>query len=315
MLKQINRISYIDKMNINKLDLNLLKVFSTLYDTGNVTRAGERMGLAQSSMSNALNRLREQFDDPLFQRTPQGMLPTARAQQLAPQIESILSGAERLLEAQTFVPEEAVRQITIASSDLFVSATAPGLMARLSALAPGISLNFVALDKQRLEAQLDSQQIDFAVGTFDQLPARFHRRQLAREAFICIAASQHPNIGHRLSLERYTSLRHVLVTLNADSLGAVDTILAKQGLTREIAMICAQFSAAVEVVAKSQLIATVPSAVKEMAMRAGCRVIAVPLEIPSWSTELVQTQQTQSSQLYRFVAGQIDAAITANKDA
>ena len=50
-------------MNLAAIDLDLLVVFDALIETRNVTRAGQRIGLAQPSMSSALARLRALLDD------------------------------------------------------------------------------------------------------------------------------------------------------------------------------------------------------------------------------------------------------------
>ncbi|NVJ11705.1 LysR family transcriptional regulator, partial [Myxococcus sp. AM001] len=68
--------------NLRQLDLNLLLVFDALMQEGNLTRAAERLHLSQSTVSNALARLRQQLGEELFQRTARGMTPTARAQAL-----------------------------------------------------------------------------------------------------------------------------------------------------------------------------------------------------------------------------------------
>ena len=46
-------------MRFKKLDLNLLVALDALLTERNVTRAGERIYLSQSAMSNALSRLRQ----------------------------------------------------------------------------------------------------------------------------------------------------------------------------------------------------------------------------------------------------------------
>ena len=77
-------------MNVTDLDLNLLRAFDAIATEGSVTVAGERIGLSQPAMSNALARLRQLFDDPLFVRTPGGMRPTPFAQQLAQPVREAL---------------------------------------------------------------------------------------------------------------------------------------------------------------------------------------------------------------------------------
>lgn len=136
-------------MNINTLDLNLLKTFDALYRERNVTKAGNVLGLAQPSMSNALNRLRAVFDDPLFLRSPGGMQPTERAEQLAPAIEKALHDIRELVQpAKAFNPETVELALVIACSDNLTLRIGPLLAAHLQKHAPGIDLRFVPIDKK-----------------------------------------------------------------------------------------------------------------------------------------------------------------------
>eukprot|EP01034_Spumella_vulgaris_P012949 gene12949-16494_t len=83
------------KMNRNDLrrvDLNLLIVFETLMHERSVTRAAEKLFLGQPAISAALSRLRGLFDDPLFVRTSEGMLPTPRAEAMMDTVRSVLEG-------------------------------------------------------------------------------------------------------------------------------------------------------------------------------------------------------------------------------
>src|SRR6201998_4038733 len=75
--------SYMSPMNWGAFDLNLLVVFDAVMQERSVTRAGSRIGLSQPAVSHALNRLRYMLKDQLFVRTPEGMVPTPRAEQLA----------------------------------------------------------------------------------------------------------------------------------------------------------------------------------------------------------------------------------------
>jgi len=53
-------------MNVHGLDLNLLRVFDTVLRDRSVTTAARHLGLTQPAVSNALARLRAQFEDALF---------------------------------------------------------------------------------------------------------------------------------------------------------------------------------------------------------------------------------------------------------
>jgi hypothetical protein len=101
------------RMNWRAFDLNLLVVFDGLFREGSVTRAGQRLGMSQPAMSHALNRLRYLLKDQLFIRSPTGMVPTPRAEQLAAPLRQALADMEQALEPETFVPAKANRRFSI----------------------------------------------------------------------------------------------------------------------------------------------------------------------------------------------------------
>src|ERR1700692_2838935 len=101
-------------MNWGAFDLNLLIVFDAVMQERSVTRAGSRIGLSQPAMSHALNRLRHRLKDELFIRTPGGMVPTPRAEQLALPLRRALSEMQLMLEPEEFVPAKSARSFTLA---------------------------------------------------------------------------------------------------------------------------------------------------------------------------------------------------------
>src|SRR5438128_6792544 len=102
------------EMNWGAFDLNLLIVFDAVMQERSVTRAGGRIGLSQPAVSHALSRLRHMLKDELFIRTPEGMVPTPRAEQLAEPLRRALNDLQFALEPDTFVPKEASRQFIMA---------------------------------------------------------------------------------------------------------------------------------------------------------------------------------------------------------
>lgn len=218
------------------MDLNLLKAFDALYQERHVGRAGSRIGLAQPSMSNALARLRAQFDDPLFVRSPDGMLPTGRANELALQVRQVLNLVAGMLEQPEFDPLRADDRVIIMAPDLVVLTLAPALMPVLEQCAPRLKVSFQPLDKARCVEALDNEEVDLVIGHFSQLPARFHRRPVRSDSFVCIARVDHPAIGATLTLNDFLAARHALMALSSDFEGEVDRALKRQGLRRDVVM-------------------------------------------------------------------------------
>ncbi|MBO9406839.1 LysR family transcriptional regulator [Shimia sp. R9_1] len=288
-------------MNLNSLDLNLLKAFDALYRERHVGRAGSAIGLAQPSMSNALNRLRARFGDPLFQRGPEGMVPTAKAEVLAPQIQEALQVITRMLAPAEFSPATLDAEVSIAAADLTVTTLAPKLMGRLRETAPGVRVSFLPLDKRSFEQELDDDTLTLALGTFGRLPARFERQTVLKDHFICITRKGFLADGAPMSLDTFVSARHALMTLSGGFAGAVDRALGKRGHSRQVVMTVTQFALLPDIIAQSDMISTIPASLAKTAERAGCSVYDPPLELPSWDIDLIHTRKTTHDPLGRFI--------------
>src|ERR1700756_3118687 len=129
-------------VKLGAIDLNLLVVFDAVMQERNVTRAGQRVGLSQPAMSHALTRLRYMLKDDLFVRSPKGMLPTPRAEQLAVPVRSALDALQHSLEPPQFVPAQSTRSFRIAVDNYAAIVVVGPLVGRISKIAPGVTLEF-----------------------------------------------------------------------------------------------------------------------------------------------------------------------------
>lgn len=250
-------------MNLRRLDLNLLVVFDALMTDRNVTRAGERVGLSQPAMSNALSRLRAYFKDDLFVRGPDGMRPTPRATELAPGIHAALGTIDAALDPVRFDPAEAVRTFRIETNDYVVATYLPQLMALLAREAPGVDVRVTPQTGLTFE-RLDAQDIDFGISAFGDPPERFGSQALAEDVYVVLMRKRHPLADQNLTLNRYAAAQHLLVSPRGDPRGFVDTALAEKGLTRRVALTVNQFSSAAPVVARTDLIVTIPKRIADL---------------------------------------------------
>lgn len=249
-------------MNLRRIDLNLLVIFDALIEERNVTRAAQRVALSQPAFSNALSRLRHYLKDDLFIRRPDGMMPTPRALELAPQIRAALLGIETALERQDFDPAASTRSFTLQTSDYLVSTLLPSLMKRLNQIAPGINVRIVPPNERTFE-MLDARAIDFALGGFGEPPARFDVVTVNDNQFVCMMNGGHALTRGRLDLKRYAAAKHLLITPRGDPVGFVDTALAEQGLSRRIALTVNHFSVVPAIIAETDLIVTLPKRIAE----------------------------------------------------
>ncbi|WP_157217081.1 LysR family transcriptional regulator [Flavisphingomonas formosensis] len=192
------------------LDLNLLRIFDTLMEQRNATRAAERLSLTQSAISHALGRLRRQLDDPLFVRSPHGLQPTARAIEIAGGVREGLVRLQNALAPSLFDPAHAVRRFTLSAGTYFCSLLVPPLVERLRTTAPGISLRVFPISDD-LVAALDGNAIDIALGAFSNMPGRLIVEPLFEEEMVWIAARSSPLVGRTVSAEEIALHRQVVI--------------------------------------------------------------------------------------------------------
>src|SRR5438445_2505101 len=101
------------------MDLKLLVIFEEIYKTRSVSRAGENLGMAQSSVSVALTRLRRHFNDPLFVRTAEGMQPTPYATELLSPVREALELLRVATQQRTaFTPAQSERSFRVCMTDI-----------------------------------------------------------------------------------------------------------------------------------------------------------------------------------------------------
>ncbi|MDK1374287.1 MULTISPECIES: LysR family transcriptional regulator [unclassified Sinorhizobium] len=268
--------------NISRIDLNLLVVFDALVAEGHATRAAERIGLTQPAVSHALNRLRALFGDPLFVRSPRGMVPTPAALDAAPAIRSILEQVEGVLRgSRTFAPEESRRQFVLGLSDYAAYVLLPRLTARVEREAPNISLVIRNTSHGVGLSMLEEGSVELIAGNFPAPPSHICEELLYEEDFVCAGRGDHPALAGSLDLDRYLSLRHLQVSTKGNPHGYVDAVLAERGLKRKVAVTVGHFLMAPFLVDSSDLVATEPRRLfGPVVSRLPLRFFPPPIDIP-----------------------------------
>lgn len=291
--------------NVRGVDLNLLVVFDALVTERSVTKAGERIGLAQPSMSNALTRLRALFDDELFVRTPEGMMPTPIAVEAAEHVRTAILAAEDAINISTvFDPKSADGEISLLTNDFIELTIVPRIFAALERQAPGIRLKTRALLREEFAYELDAGLADFALGGAKILPKRFCHTILFDEGFAGIARRGHPILNERITLEAYLSYNHVLATQDLEIRGIVDDALASMNLSRRVSVVVSNFASVPPLVAKSDLIAVLPRRLAMIADRElPVSMFELPLKVPTVEAKLIWGRGVDRSPMFTWFRG------------
>ena len=246
-------------MDLNGIDLNLLVAFDALMAERNVTRAGARIHRTQPAMSAALSRLRALFKDELFVRGAHGLQPTPRALELGEPLSRALNEIQRTLDfTQHFDPSTSSATFSLGMSDHPTFVLLPRILEALRAQAPSVTLrirSFVARDDA--VTLLDASEIDLALGVpSTQQSGRILTAELFEERFVCVLRKGHPAARGPLTLSKFISLSHLLVSPENERYGHVDAALAQLGVKRRLGLTLPHMYAAPLLVSRSDLIAT-----------------------------------------------------------
>ena len=275
-------------MNIMDLDLNLLRAFDAIATEGSVTIAGERIGLSQPAMSNALARLRQLFDDPLFVRTPRGMRPTPFAQQLAQPVREALRLVQTALQQHAgFDPRSSDNTFRFYMSDIGEMVFLPGLLERVKRDAPGVKIEVVRIPIKEVHPALEAGELDLAVGFLPGLTTGMRRQSLFREHYACMLRADHPIIGAKISLRQFREAAHVLVSYAGTGHQVIEETFVAAGLSGHIAVRVPHFLVVPMILERTDLVVTVPSRVAAVfAQRGNFKVLPLPLRMPNFEVRL-----------------------------
>lgn len=263
----------------------LLQLFDVLYQYRNVTRAAEQLGQSQPTISIWLARLREQLNDPLFVRTPGGMAPTPRADQLIGPCREVLESLRRLTAWEPqFIAATAQRRFRLCVSDASHITLLPSILNHLRSHAPGIRLEAARIDGNT-ESALESGEADLAIGFVPWLGGGMYQQVLFEQDWVCLSNPQHPRLGDGMSLERYRAEGHVQISFGTGQ-KLLEAGLARAGIERRIMLELPAFLGLGKIIGTTDLLGTLPRHIGQtLADMHGLQVHDCPFEVEGFTVK------------------------------
>jgi DNA-binding transcriptional LysR family regulator len=272
-------------VQLKELDLNLLLVLHELLRERQVSRAAARLGLTQPAVSNALARLRQRFDDPLFTRAGATMQPTPYAEQLAEPVADALGLIQGAIRSRRqFDPTHDARSFTLGMTDIGEIYFLPRLMQRLAERAPGIALGTVRNTADDLKQAMEAGQVDLALGLLPQLKGGFFRRRLFTQRYVCLFRRGHAFDRPRRAptLSEFSAAEHLVVVSAGTGHGRVDELLERAGVHRRVRLTVPHFVAVGHLLQQTDLVATVPERLAQALVEPfGLRASPHPAALPA----------------------------------
>jgi DNA-binding transcriptional LysR family regulator len=265
MNKKYNNNKY---MNIESLDLNLLKVLIAIYEERKITAAADRLGLTQPGVSHALGRLRDLYRDELFVRGVGGMTPTALAHDLYARVRPAFDGLRAGLAMDgPLDPVEMERDVVLGMNDYGSQVILPELIRRVSATAPRVRVRTRHYAHGTQMEDLRSGVIDLSITVAGELPGWCNSAPLFTETAVVIADPKNSKINRTLTPTVYAACPHVVMAASGEDRTWVDDVLADHDLTRSVQHTVPHFLALPSIIAGTEMIGTVPRRIAESLAR------------------------------------------------
>lgn len=243
---------------IQRLDLNLLKIFESIYQEQNMSRTAELLHITPSAVSHALKRLREYLGDPLFQRSNNKMLPTPACQRMAPQIIDTLTRLRQILQHWgEFQPLSSQHHFRLGIHYALEPSILPKLAKKLAEFAPNTTFSSVKVDRENLTRELGAGHIDMAFDVALPIKPPVLHTKLIDDKFCVLMRKGHP-LAHNLTRDGYFAAKHIGVSNRPSGAAAEDILFQQQGLARRISIRCQNYYAAKAMLVESDLLLTVP---------------------------------------------------------
>ena len=296
-------------MRLDKIDLNLFVVFDAVYRERSVTRVAQQLHLTQPAVSNALNRLRQTFDDQLFLRTPEGMVPTPVADNVVGDVRRALALLGRSVDASTrFDPATSEKRFYLGMNDLAQQLILPALLPLVQRSAPAIGIHCYYQTRQHAAEELKSGGLDVLVDA-PQINAReFGHRPLLELPYVVAMKPDHPLAGKPLTMAGYLAAEHLHVSARKKGRGQADVALHSLGEKRNVRLRVQHYLAAAEITRTSELLWTAP----EVAARdSGLHVQPVPFPMEPLVWYLYWSKSATDDPASQWLRNNILSAVAA----
>jgi DNA-binding transcriptional LysR family regulator len=268
-------------MHIDELNVTQIRLIAELLRLRSVSAAADSIGLSQPAASHALAKLRQQFADPLFTRTPKGFQPTPYGERLGTAAqEAVAVLVAGITSGRQFDPRTTTRSFNLYASDVGQMVFLPKLLGYLRNASPGASARVWPIPLEKPGLPLSSGDIDLAVGYFDNLTTGFRQSFLFRDRYVCVVRAAHPKFAKGMTVEAFASAEHAVAHSTGMAHANIDQLLARHQVRRKVALSVPGFHVLPMLIPNSDLVAVVPGMLAEAyASQVPIKVLAMPVPL------------------------------------
>jgi DNA-binding transcriptional LysR family regulator len=288
-------------VHIKDIDLNLLVALDVLLEERHITKSANRLDITQPAMSRTLNRLRITFGDPLIIRTPNGYVPTKRAEDLVHPIKDILNQIQRTLTEPTFDPATAVGEFKICTLGYGEVVVVPRFIEIVSRGTSNVEIGIVPRSLYSNESILEGRA-DILFGAMLEATSKSCVIQpLYEDRFVCTMSERHPLAKNNLTLEGYLEYPHSIIHTGERSGTHIDTLLKQLGHKRKIQKRSPHWTSSLMSLATTDFLQTVPERMaRSLATVGGFVVKDLPFDLEPSKLEMMWHARNNADPRHRW---------------
>ncbi|NKX54714.1 LysR family transcriptional regulator [Arthrobacter mobilis] len=290
------------------MDLNLLRTFISVYETGSLTRTAQAMFVTQPSVSHALSRLRRELADDLFVRGGGRMEPTPLAVELYPVFKESVGRIDLAVDSvRSFDPATSTHRFRLALSDLGELGFLPQILKRVSREAPLVEIDVVPMEIELLAEWLTKGSVDAAIASWP-IRGAFNSTLLKAEKYVCLLRADYPLSNGAITLEQFAEAGHAIVARTTGH-QLPETVMDSLGIVRRATVTVHHFAVLPHIVSECNLVAIAPeSMARGWLQKWPLKTAELPFEVPALEVTLhLRTAERESPALAWFQRTVLDA--------
>lgn len=220
-------------------DLNLLKVFEIVITKKSISAAAKELGVSSPAVSQAIGRLKQKYNDPLFVKEGRNLVPTNFAHRLYEKIKEPLSILSTIDDFEKdFIPETSREIFKIATNSDYDLLFFSQLIENIKKEAPNVEIKIITYNdenEESLQESLRLRKVDCVISTIKPNDRALFSEKVFEEKIIGIANKNHRLFKNEITLENLLKEKHVVYQQKRHHSLFSESITSNELQDREIA--------------------------------------------------------------------------------
>jgi DNA-binding transcriptional LysR family regulator len=284
--------------NPYNVDFAELRTLRLVFENRSFSAAADILNVNQSAVSYTIDKLRRSFSDPLFIRQGGGIVATLRCSAIMESAVKLLDEFETIVLPAEFDPSIATHTFSIACNYYERQLILPLIVKKLDQLAPNVRLHIINSTSQG-DLQLKRSEVEILIGPIRPDANDFYCRKLLSDRYVCIMDKSNPLARKPITMERYVSSKHAIVTYGGNWKSSYLVQLELGGLELNNVLSVPSPASLPATILGTNLIATVP---KRIALSFGASVHIAKSPCPApFDIDLIWTTRTHGSPVHAWL--------------